>query len=151
VAFAVHNGLGRMSFGYRLGLRPPGQWRLVVDVGGKTVADAPFRVVARRRDVRNRPPNAISAELLPAAPTAKDVVQCRVRTSLVTEDPDYGIVRYRYRWSVDGKLVRSVQSAALSDVLRRGLAGSGKSVQCAVTPSDGRLSGGTAVAAGVAR
>jgi murein DD-endopeptidase MepM/ murein hydrolase activator NlpD len=151
VAFAVHNGLGRMSFAYRLGLRPPGQWRLVVDVAGKTVADAPFRVVARQRDVGDRPPNAISAELLPAAPTAKDVVQCRVQTSLVTEDPDYGIVRYRYRWSVDGKLVRSVQSAALSDVLRKGLAGSGKSVQCAVTPGDGRLSGGTAVAAGVAR
>jgi hypothetical protein len=66
VTFAVHNGLGRMSFAYRLGLRPPGQWRLVVDVDGRTVADAPFLVVARQRDVHNRPPNAIAAELLPA-------------------------------------------------------------------------------------
>jgi len=151
VAFAVHNGLGRMSLAYRLGLRPVGQWRLVVDVAGRTVADAPFIVVARQRDVRARPPNAISAELLPAVPTATDVVQCQVRTSLVTEDPDYDIVRYRYRWSVGGKVVRSVRSAALSDVLRRGLAGSGKPVQCTVTPSDGRHSGVTAVAAGIAR
>jgi hypothetical protein len=65
----------------------------------------------------------------------------------VTEDPDYDIVRYRYRWTVDGKRVRSVQSAALSDVLRKGFAGSGKVVRCAVTPSDGRLVGPTATAA----
>jgi Peptidase family M23 len=95
VAFAVHNGLGRMSLAYRLGLRPAGQWRLVVDLAGRTVVDAPFLVIARRRDVRARPPNAISAELLPVLPTANDVVQCRVHTSLVTEDPDYDIVRYR--------------------------------------------------------
>jgi len=59
---------------------------------------------------------------------------------------DFDIVRYRYRWFVDGKLVRAVQSAALTDVLRRGLARPGRSVPCAVTPSDGRLSGPTATA-----
>ena len=105
------------------------------------LADAPVDVVSAKRDVRNRPPNAITAELVPAKPTARDVVQCRVSTSLVTEDPDLDIVRYRYRWTVDGKLVRTVQSAALSDVLRKGRAGAGKTVRCVVTPSDGRLVG----------
>jgi hypothetical protein len=62
----------------------------------------------------------------------------------VTEDPDYDIVRYRYRWTVGGKLVRSVTSAALSDVLRQGAATAGKPVRCAVTPGDGRLFGPTA-------
>jgi len=119
----------------------------VVDLDGKTLADAPFLVVTKTRGVRNRAPNAISAELVPSAPTAKDVVQCRLRTSLVTEDPDFDIVRYRYRWTVDGKLVRAVQSAALSDVLRKGVAGTGKSVRCSVTPSDGRLSGPATTAA----
>jgi murein DD-endopeptidase MepM/ murein hydrolase activator NlpD len=151
VSFAVHNGLGRMSLAYRLDLRPVGQWRLVVDVSGRTVADAPFLIVAGPRDVRNRPPNPISAEILPAIPAASDVVQCRVHASLVTEDPDYDIVRYRYRWSVGGKVVRAVQSAALSDVLRKGLFGSGAPVRCTVTPSDGRLSGATVTAAGAAR
>jgi hypothetical protein len=61
-------------------------------------------------------------------PTAEDGVQCRVGTSLVTEDPDLDIVRYRYRWIVDGKLVRVVRSAGLSDVLRKGLAGAGTRV-----------------------
>jgi hypothetical protein len=87
----------------------------------------------------------ISAALRPASPTAQDAVECLVSTSLVAEDPDYDIIRYRYRWTVDGKLVRAVQSAALSDVLRRGVARPGRSVRCAVTPSDGRLSGMTAV------
>jgi hypothetical protein len=84
--------------------------------------------------------------LRPASPTAGDVVECVVSTSLVAEDPDYDIVRYRYRWTVDGRLVRAVQSAALSDVLRKGFVRPGKSVRCAVTPSDGRLSGPTATA-----
>ncbi len=112
-----------------------------MDLGGAALADAPVDVVSTKRDVRNRPPNAITAELVPAKPTARDVVQCRVTTSLVTEDPDLDIVRYRYRWTVDGKLVRAVQSAALSDVLRKGRAGAGKTVRCVVTPSDGRLVG----------
>ena len=83
---------------------------------------------------------------MPPTPTAKGRrASAGVRTSLVTEDPDFDIVRYRYRWSVGGKLVRAVQSAALSDVLRRGARRTGKSVRCTVTPSDGRLSGPTVV------
>lgn len=64
----------------------------------------------------------------------------------MTEDPDYAIVRYRYRWRVAGKLVRSVTSAGLSDVLRHRLARSGQRVKCTVTPSDGKQLGPTATA-----
>ena len=135
----------------RISLRPVGRWRLVVDVDGRSVADAPFRVVARPREVRNRPPNAIGVELVPPAPSPASVVQCRVRTSLVTEDPDYDIVRYRYRWTVGGRLVRSVTSAALSDVLRQGAAVAGKSVRCSVTPGDGRVFGATASVSAASR
>jgi len=67
------------------------------------------------------------------------------------EDPDFDLVSYRYRWTVGGKVVRTVRSAALSDVLRKGAATSGKPVRCSVTPSDGRLSGRTASAAVVSR
>ena len=135
------HGRGHWSFAHRVAFGRVGRWRIVVDLGGAALADAPVDVVSTKRDVRNRPPNAITAELVPAKPTARDVVQCRVTTSLVTEDPDLDIVRYRYRWTVDGKLVRAVQSAALSDVLRKGRAGAGKTVRCVVTPSDGRLVG----------
>ena len=149
--FGVHNGMGNTSLSDRLTLRPVGRWRLVVDVDGRTVADAPLSVVARRRDVRNRAPNPIGVELVPTVPSPTNVVQCRVRTSLVTEDPDYDIVRYRYRWTVGGRLVRAVTSAALSDVLREGAATAGAAVRCAVTPSDGRVFGQTASATTTSR
>jgi hypothetical protein len=138
------HGRAHWSFAHRAAFTRVGRWRIVLDLGGKPLADAPVDVVATSREVRNRAPNAVAAELRPAKPTARDVVQCLVSTSLVTEDPDFDIVRYRYRWIVDGKLVRAVRSAALSDVLRKGVAGSGKTVRCSVTPSDGRRSGPTA-------
>jgi Peptidase family M23 len=142
--FGMHNGMGDTSVSNRLSLRPVGRWRVVADVDGKTVADAPFQVVSSSHEVRNRPPNAVTPELVPPAPSPKAVVQCRIRTSLVTEDPDYDIVRYRYRWTVGGKLVRSVTSAALSDVLRQGVVAAGKDVRCSVTPGDGKVFGATA-------
>ena len=119
-----------------------GTWRLRMEAAGRTLVDAPFTV----GPARNRRPNAIGLRLDPAEPTSDDVIQCFVLTSSVTEDPDYAIVRYRYRWRVAGKLVRRVTSAALSDVLRHRAAKQGQRVSCSVTPSDGKLSGPTASA-----
>lgn len=134
------------SWHERLALGAPGTWRLRLSSDGETLVDAPFRVVRSGRR-RNRPPRAVSVALAPASPTAEDVLQCLVRTSLVTEDPDYDLVRYRYAWRVDGRLVRRVTSAALSDMLRQRLALSGQRVSCTVTPSDGRAFGRRAEAA----
>jgi peptidase M23-like protein len=131
------------DFGERVDLDRTGRWRAQLAAEGRVLVDAPFDVVASRANVRNRPPNAITAELV----TPSLVPQCIVRTSLVTEDPDFQIVRYRYRWFVGKKRVRAVTSAALSDVLRQGLARGGQMLTCKVTPFDGRLSGGTASAA----
>ena len=36
-------------------------------------------------------------ELSPTTPSPGSVTQCLVRSSVVREDPDYDIVRYRYR------------------------------------------------------
>ena len=82
--------------------------------------------------------------LEPAAPRAGEVVVCRVSTSLVAEDPDYDIVRYRYRWTAGGRILRQVTSAALSDALRNDAARPGETLSCEVTPSDGKLRGPTA-------
>ena len=83
----------------------------------------PFDVVATKtRGAATGRQSAITAELVPAKPTAEgrravpgpDVARHR--------GSRLDIVRYRYRWTVGGKLVRAVQSAALSDVLRKGAA-----------------------------
>jgi hypothetical protein len=128
----------------RLSLAQLGRWRLAYELGGNVVADAPFDVVATQKRVVNRAPNAVGLALEPASPRAGEVVVCRVATSLVTEDPDFEIVRYRYRWTSGSRLVRQVTSAALSDVLRKGAARAGETLACEVTPSDGKLRGPTA-------
>jgi murein DD-endopeptidase MepM/ murein hydrolase activator NlpD len=132
----------------KLDLAQLGRWSLEYELGGSVAAAAPFDVVATPKRVVNRPPNAIAASLEPAAPRAGEVVVCRVATSLVTEDPDFEIVRYRYRWTSGGRVVRQVTSAALSDALRNDAARRGEALACEVTPSDGRLRGpsGTASA-----
>lgn len=121
----------------RLNLDRTGTWRLRLESEGRTLVDAPFTVAPSR----NRPPNPVGLRLDPAQPATDDVIQCVILTSLVTEDPDYATVRYRYRWKVGGKIVRTVRSAALSDVLRHRLAKPGQRVSCTVTPSDGKRSG----------
>jgi len=146
----VHHGRGVWGDAQRLALRWVGRWMIRVDVDDVVLAEAPFDVVARPSEVRNRRPSPVSASISPSAPTRADALQCRVSTSLVTEDPDYQIVAYRYRWTVGGRVVRTVRSAALSDVLRRGLAAPGQRVSCSVTPTDGQLSARPAVAAVVA-
>jgi len=127
----------------RLNLDRTGAWRLRLAAGGRPLLDAPFRVAAT---ARNRRPSPVTLSLDPAAPTRDDVIQCLVHSSPVTEDPDYAIVRYRYRLRVAGKLVRSVTSAGRADVLRHRLACAGRRVSCTVTPSDGKLLGPTATA-----
>ena len=150
VVVRTAHGSGYWSFAHSVRLARVGRWRITVDLDGKVLADAPFDVVAASGDVVNRRPNRIAVSLAPAAPSPRGIVECRVRTSLVTEDPDFDIVSYRYRWTVAGELVRSVQSAALSDVLRKGVALRGKEIRCAVTPTDGRRDGRTAEVQAVA-
>ena len=71
---------------------------------------------------------------------------CEIDTSLVLDDVDWDILSYRYVWRVDGGVVRDVTTAAHSDVLPRFSWSAGQTVTCAVTPSDGVLSGPTATA-----
>jgi hypothetical protein len=151
VAFPIYHGRGTAYLSYRVRFTTVGRWPLVVAVAGRQVVLATLRVVAKKRQVRNRRPNAVAATLIPQEPTVSDVLQCRVETSLVTEDSDYDIVSYHYRWTVDGRAVRTITSAALSDVLRRGRAPVGQEVTCTVTPSDGRLSGPSTRASGMVR
>jgi len=136
---AGYHGQAAYDFHERVRFDRLGTWRLRYSLDGALLADAPLTVVATRQQVRNREPNAVTVSL-----TVPDVAVCVVSTSLVTRDPDYDIVRYRYRWSTGGKVLRSVTSAGLSDVLARDLVRPG--VRCGVTPTDGRLAGPTAAA-----
>jgi len=124
----------------------PGIWRMRVDVNGAKAVDAPFTVVTSSAQIVNHRPNSIAARLVPAAPATGQIMTCQVNSPLVLRDPDYDIVRYRYEWTVNNKIVRSLTSAALSDVLAKGKVKKGDKVKCRVTPSDDRVVGASALA-----
>ena len=141
---AVVFGFG--LFHLDLNLNAAGTWRTQLEIDGGTVLNAPFRVVETARQIQNRPPNRITVRLDPPRPQSGKVMTCSVRTSLIAEDPDYDVVSYRYEWRVNGRLVRSVTSAALTDLLPAGKAQPRDRVACRVVPSDGRGRGRAAVA-----
>lgn len=134
---------------FTLNLDLLGTWRLQAEIDGSRVIDAPFKVVATSKQVVNRPPNKVTARLLPPHPVEGQVLTCTVQTSLVTEDPDYDIVSYRYEWKVNGRVVRSVTSAALTDLLAAGKAHPKDRVSCRVTPTDGKKAGPASVVNGI--
>jgi hypothetical protein len=132
-----------------LNLDLTGTWRFQLEIDGSRVIDAPFRVVAAANQIVNRPPNKITARLSPPHPVEGKALTCTVQTSLVTEDPDYDIVSYRYEWKVNGRVVRAVTSAALTDLLAAGKAHPKDRVSCRVTPTDGKKAGPASVVNGI--
>jgi murein DD-endopeptidase MepM/ murein hydrolase activator NlpD len=127
-SFAVHQ---------RVRFDVVGAWRLRYVLDGKTLADTPLRVVAKRTQIRNRPPFGVTATVT----TTQGIAECVVSARIDARDPDYDVVRYRYRWTVGGKVARTVTSAMLSDYVA---VPAGQVVHCAVTPSDGKLAAATA-------
>ena len=128
-------------FWFDVNLDVPGKWRVRSDFNGERALDVPFTVVATAKQAKNRPPNKVTARLSPKSPVEGQVMVCEVQTSLVAEDPDFDVVRYRYEWRINGRVARSVTSAALTDVLRAGAARAKDKVTCTVTPSDGQRNG----------
>jgi murein DD-endopeptidase MepM/ murein hydrolase activator NlpD len=124
---------------FQVDLNRTGIWRFQLDINGQNVIDAPFTVVAKASQVKNRPPAKVRTRLVPARPTAGQVMACQVLTSLVFEDPDYDLVRYTYEWRVNNKKVRTVTSAALSDVLARNKFKNSDRISCKVTTADDRI------------
>lgn len=98
-----------------------GTWTARFYVNGELMATAPFDVVASSAEIVNHAPLGVSVSLDPPRPIAADVPFCRVTPAvLYRRDPDYDVVRYRYVWSVNGSVVRNVQSAGLADALPEG-------------------------------
>ena len=132
---------GGHTWNWNVNLDMVGTWRLQYSINNQLVVDAPFTVVASAADIVNRPPNAIQAVLDPPAPKTNEVVFCRVQTSLISEDPDYNRILYRYQWKVNGAIKREVTSAALSDALPKDTAQNNDTLTCTVTPFDGITDG----------
>jgi len=113
-----------------------GTWKVLLDVGGVRVATLPFNVVPTVNQFFNHAPNDVSVSIDPIS--TGDVAICRANSGLIA-DPDYDVVSYTYQWQVNGGTVRTVTSAASTDVLARQFSTFHAAVSCTVTASDGRL------------
>jgi hypothetical protein len=113
-----------------------GTWKVLLDVGGTRVATLPFNVVPTVNQFFNHAPNDVSVSI--DTITTGDVAICHANSGLIA-DPDYDVVSYTYQWQVNGGTVRTVTSAASTDVLARQFSTFHAAVSCTVTASDGRL------------
>jgi hypothetical protein len=123
----------------------PGNWRLILKINGAVAIDSNVEVVASIDPQFNRIPNPIAVSLHPASPTIGDPIRCDVSGPFPIADPDFQLVRHRYRWTVGSTVLRDVTTASRSDVLPRSSVGMNKTVTCSVTPTDGQLWGATQV------
>jgi hypothetical protein len=116
-----------------------GEWKVEIYLNGTLMTAAPITVVATAGEVVNRPPNPVRGSFDPPNPRPEEVVFCRVNSNLVLDDPDYDVVRYRYRWYLDGRLLRDVVSAGLSDALPPRSKQSIGQLSCLVEVGDGKV------------
>ncbi len=127
---------------YNLNSSIVGTWRVQLLINNQLMMDAPFKLVATQSEIVNRPPFAIeSAAFDPPRPGAGDAIFCRLNTSVLVDDPDYDLVRYRYTWRVNGNTVRQETIAAHSDAIPWGIYQPGDLLECEITPSDGQVDG----------
>jgi murein DD-endopeptidase MepM/ murein hydrolase activator NlpD len=133
-------------FSFRTDLDTPGVWRYQLDTNDASAVDLPFTVVADPAKAVNRPPYPVKVSLEPRAPQTGQIMTCQVETSLLERDPDYDVVSYQYQWTVNRRVVRTVTSAALTDVLAKGMTKKKDKVSCRVIPSDGESRAAAALA-----
>ncbi|MEN6627932.1 MAG: M23 family metallopeptidase [Candidatus Sumerlaeia bacterium] len=121
---------------------PVGTWKIQMRVDGVLVLEAPFAFVSNQVYIVNRPPRAITAEFrLATGSIATCAPVCAITSPHLCDDYDYGTVRYTYLWKINGKTVRTVISAGMSDVLPKGLVKYNDKLECVITPSDGVMDG----------
>jgi peptidase M23-like protein len=135
---------GVIDFFYTFNLDVTGLWHLEISINNQVVASAPFTVIDSGPPV-NHAPGGVQAAFDPPAPTANDVLFCRITSSTLFLDPDYDLPRFRYLWKVNGATVRDTISAGLADAIPRNTATAGDTVTCTITPSDGTLDGPSTV------
>ena len=118
----------------------PGTWTVHVIVNGYPYIEFPLEVLESGETLANRPPEPVAAFISPWNATADDMLTCNVHTVQV-DDPDWDLVRFQYKWTIAGEVVRETVSAGLADHLPRLEGCDGAVVECQVIPSDGVLDG----------
>jgi len=116
-----------------------GEWTVQLLYFDWPVTEFTVRVFETAQDEAavNRPPAPVTAVLEPSPVDPGRAVWARISPDLVNDDPDYDLVRYTYRWLVNGAPVRTITTAGHADAIPASLHGPGDVVTCEVTADDG--------------
>lgn len=118
-----------------------GTWHVEIRINDQVHVEAPIEVRTARTSDFNSPPHPISMAFDPPVPVAGRPVVAVVQSSLTLDDPDFDVVRYEYVWTIDDDVVRTVTTAAQSDVLSKSFLQTNRQLGCTVTPHDGTVAG----------
>jgi Peptidase family M23 len=126
-------------WGIQVDLNRTGTWTLKLKADHEELLVAPFTVVTSSSQIQNRPPGPFTVDFEAPVIAPGSVPVCRVLGPQFA-DPDYDVVSYRYRWTVNDVVVRDITSAARTDALARNHVNPGANLRCSVTASDGTVS-----------
>lgn len=133
----------------KLNFNESGDWEIELIIGSSRDPEIelifPIRVVSKRSDDDNRPPNPIEVEFIHGEVSTEDIPVCRIKGNNPVLDPDFDFVRFRYNWTINGKVKRTFTSGARSDALPKGLVKQGDKLECKVTPLDANVIPGSVV------
>ncbi|KOR31087.1 hypothetical protein TI04_02635 [Achromatium sp. WMS2] len=118
-----------------------GSWNVDLLVNNVVVGTAPILVVSSSGEIANRPPPAVTISFDSPALLPESIIFCKVDEPWLIRDPDGDFVSYRYRWTVNGAVIRDVISPALADAIPHQSITDGDVLACEVTPDDGKISG----------
>lgn len=124
-------------WGIQVDLNRLGTWTLKLKADGEQLLAAPFTVISATTPITNRPPSTFTVDFEAPAIVPGSVPVCRVEGPQFA-DPDYDVISYRYRWTVNDQVVRELTSAARTDALARTHVRAGTTLRCSVTASDGK-------------
>jgi len=125
-----------------------GTYQLGIMIDGRLQRELTLVVASEHASASNRPPHRpLVGRLQKTVDGAAVIWRCHLVPRIDGEDPDLDSVRYRYRWTLAGKVMRDVLSLAGTDVLAlpENMAGL---VQCEVRADDGTLRSEAAIANG---
>ena len=118
----------------------PGLWKVTVTDDDKIVADLSIQVIGETEsEPNNSSPSPPTIEFVNDNPSYKDVIKCRITSPMIGQDFDLDLLRYHYKWYVDGQLIRNYVSAGRIDYLPSNSAEPGSIVECMVSTSDGEM------------
>lgn len=137
------HGLGAevWQYSYRVGFSEEaaqGVWTMEIYHDNELAKIVHF-TVADSKPANRAPARPSGGKIYPGSPATGDYITCQIDHQLSNLDSDLDRVRYRFKWTLNGKVVRDVVNATRLDYFPANHAKPGDKLVCQVAASDGKM------------